>query len=410
VKKIIHILAHQPPYHYFRENKPPIHFDLPDHSYVGIWEYDIPNLFAYEIIKYTSEFKIEVWQPDYRADREYSHEFSCGVVKRQIRGRFGMKKIWINDPTFIFNKIESEIKNHSIVLHLHGLGYNLNEGIIERYPHIPKVINFHSRMTALPEENWRKWRKNIFANAIYFRRHRNLLGNSRIIFTYNNSYHSEKLKRYNPLKIKRIFTGVDFDFFIPASDREGLRSELNIRPNEKLFFMGSRFEPVKQIDKFIKIFKNISDGQRRDIILCIAGHGSKEYEGYLKNISEPLLSQGRIRFPGYLYAHDLRRYYQAADLFISCSLSEGGPTSVVKAIACETPVFCTRVNGVDDILDEYDAGIRVRPNDFNDWSQKLVGVAISEKIKLLDRETAKEYWNWPIVARKYIDIYHILFS
>src|SRR5213076_1301211 len=42
-------------------------------------------------------------------------------------------------------------------------------------------------------------------------------------------------------------------------------------------------------------------------------------------------------------------YYSAADVMVLCSDSEGSPTSVKEALACNLPVVCTNVGDVKDI-------------------------------------------------------------
>ena len=43
-------------------------------------------------------------------------------------------------------------------------------------------------------------------------------------------------------------------------------------------------------------------------------------------------------------------YYSAADAMILCSDSEGSPTSIKEAFACNTPVVCTRVGDIEESM------------------------------------------------------------
>jgi teichuronic acid biosynthesis glycosyltransferase TuaC len=51
-------------------------------------------------------------------------------------------------------------------------------------------------------------------------------------------------------------------------------------------------------------------------------------------------------------------YYSAADAMILCSDSEGSPTSVKEALACDLPVVSTNVGDVREIMDGI-AGVEI---------------------------------------------------
>jgi teichuronic acid biosynthesis glycosyltransferase TuaC len=59
---------------------------------------------------------------------------------------------------------------------------------------------------------------------------------------------------------------------------------------------------------------------------------------------------------------DMPWYYNAADVMILCSDSEGSPTSVKEALACNVPVVSTDVGDVRDILQGV-AGCEICPRD-----------------------------------------------
>ena len=184
------------------------------------------------------------------------------------------------------------------------------------------------------------------------------------------------------------------------------RKFFGINSETKVLSMASRFNSLKQIDRIINTLKKLD--QKYKFKLFIAGHGEEEYEKYLKDISLRLIEQGKLVFTGYLTGDKMLKLYQASDLFISASTSEGGPVSVMKALACEIPVMCTRVGGVDDILAEHNAGILVDPFEYNQWEKELIAVMEGKEVKILDREIARQYFHWPNIAKDFINIYRKL--
>lgn len=411
--KIAYIIQHPPAYEYIDQSeRPPVNWDTPEGSWVGIWENDIGDLFGREILKISNDFEYEIWRPDLRADKIYSHTFKSGVTHitfpANTSGFFiGCKRLKKISSPAMFEHIE-KLKNDKLILHLNTLGDILNQEIIRRFPAIPKVINFHGTASSIPAKEMFRVRKNILANITYLKFHLQLKKNNKIFFTYQNSRNIDSLAKYNCLGIDRIFTGVDFDH-LKKIDRAKAKAALGLKPETIVLFMASRLEEYKRIDRIIKILTGISKNGQYDFVLIIAGRGRKEYEQYLQQVAADLLKNDRVKFVGFKIGDDLLRLYQAADLFISAATQEGGPTSVIKACACETPVFCTRVGGVDDILAQYEAGFLVAKNNFKEWENKLEAVLGKQcESKILNRETAKELFHWPNAAGKYLNIYKIL--
>lgn len=411
--KVINILPKPPAYEYINQSeRSGINWDTPDGSWVGIWENDIPDLFGQEILKINGNIEYEIWRPDLRADKIYSHTFKSGVRHMSFPAKkkktlIGLKRReQISSPAML--ECLSKTADTKTILHLHTLGDYLDQEIVRRFCDLPKVINFHGTATSIPAKEMMRPRKNILANIAYFKHHRELLRSKKIYFTYQNSTNIEAFSKYGHLGIDRIFTGVDFNH-LKKGNKVQAKKEMDIDPGTTVFSMASRLVEYKRIDQMIKILTEIDKNDQYDFILILAGHGEKDYEEYLKRISADLLKKKKLKFPGYLVGDDLLRLYQASDLFISSAIQEGGPTSVIKAVACETPVFCTRVRGVDDILAQYNAGILVDRFDYKEWRTELIAFLEKRRsVNLMDRNKAKEMFHWPNAAKKYIKTYETL--
>ena len=96
--KIIHIMDHCPAYEeHDNLPRPEINWNTPHGEWVGIAGYDWPDLVGIEVLKIEPEIRYEVWQPDLRADRIYSHSFSNGLIHTLFpavlkKERSGLKK------------------------------------------------------------------------------------------------------------------------------------------------------------------------------------------------------------------------------------------------------------------------------------------------------------------------------
>jgi glycosyltransferase involved in cell wall biosynthesis len=411
--KVINILPHSPVYDCISTDwRPEICWDISNNSYVGFEGRDWADLIGNEVLKLENDIEYEVWQPDLRAAKIYSHQFENGLIHKlfpakEIKIFFGFKREnQISSPVMLdaLQRETGRINGKNVILHLNSIGYYLNRQVLSKFPSLPKLLQIHSKLS-LPSTGMKKLRKNILGNLNYLKWHRELQENRKIFYVYNNSILADGLSRYNKIGIERIILGCDFDYWV-SGDKDKAKELFNISPNTRVFSMASRLTELKQVDKVIKIFVDIDKNDRFDFKLLIAGYGQKEYVDYLKHISSELLNKNKILFTGYLQEEELLKLYQSSDLFISASTAEGGPVSVVKALACEIPVICTKVGGVDDILDKHKVGMLIPTYKYDLWYSHFIEILENrKKVPILERKIAKEIFDWKSIALKFIDIY-----
>jgi len=137
-------------------------------------------------------------------------------------------------------------------------------------------------------------------------------------------FKSENLKNYiKPLWNSSIVpNGVNIEKFQPT-DKSGARRELGIPEQDKIIlWIGNKTRTVKGFniaDKAVSIVKNKISGTQ---FLP------------LNNIDNTLLSL----------------YYNAADLFLLSSISEGSPNVIKEAMACNCPIVTTPVGDVAETI------------------------------------------------------------
>lgn len=121
-----------------------------------------------------------------------------------------------------------------------------------------------------------------------------------------------------------------------------------------------RLQDVKNHKMLIRAMVNIRKADPR-CVLRILGEGNKRPE--LEALLRELGLDKAVELPGQVDHTDLWREYDAADLFILPSLSEGTPKVVLEAMARGCPVIASSVGGVPTAVAHEERGLLFRSDD-----------------------------------------------
>ena len=411
--KIINILPHEPDYEFVGE-RPEVHWDTSDGQWVGIYRNEIPDKLGREVLQYTDDFEYEVWQPDYRADQVYSHRFEDdGLVHRLFPAHdesqyHGLKsRLVIHSPALI-EYLAKYSKENEVIINLNGNISALNARLIECAQDLPLLQTFRGTLY-LPKTMMYKLRWNILASFTYYQQHLALQKlMPRIDYvTYQNDLYQKELRELYQGPTAKLTSGCDFSFWQPQ-DQAASRQALDLPTGKTIFMTSSLLIPIKQVDKVIEVFKTLND--THDFMLIITGHGTEEYEAYLNTLAAPLLARDKVRFLGFVTGERLRHCYNSTDLFLNTSVSEGGPVSAMKAIACGIPVFSTRMGNVAERMQQNGSGILADIRAYDQWKTHFVAVIKGETVKKFDRQEAEEYYDWSKIATQFLKIYRNLYQ
>ena len=159
-------------------------------------------------------------------------------------------------------------------------------------------------------------------------------------------------------RIHVVYNGIDTTAFRPVSNTYLYRK--NIGYNKEHILIGSvcRLVKGKGLDFLIE---SIALLKQRGVnaILLIAGDGP--YKETLIDYCKDLNVWSNVRFFGYI--HNIQDFYNALDIFVLPTLSEGLGISILEAMAAGKPVIATRVGGVPEIVTNRYNGILIRPAD-----------------------------------------------
>lgn len=170
--------------------------------------------------------------------------------------------------------------------------------------------------------------------------------------------------------IEVIENGVEVERFQRHSDR-GLRAELQISEDAYVFVYVGRMAPEKNLWKLMAEFGLAAD-QNDNVYLLGVGGGSM-----LNEISEMAAELGlthRTRFVGPVDPELVPAYLAIGDAFVSASVSEVLPLTVIEALATGLPVLAIESPGMHDIVVSDVSGLLVSGSK-GSLAQAMVAVA-----------------------------------
>jgi len=200
-------------------------------------------------------------------------------------------------------------------------------------------------------------------------------------------------------KVSHVPNGVDLGCFQPVpEERDTQRVESEQIGSRKVLLAVGRLESVKAYDRLLQAFAMLDD----DCVLVFAGDGS--LRSSLQQQAGLLGVKERVLFLGALSRDDLAAWYRKASLLVISSHSEGWPTIIYEALACNTPVVAPDVGGIREILHSPELGVLLTDNAPLKLAEGIRGaLATCWRMDVLRDEAERN--SWDSIARQYVEIY-----
>lgn len=175
-------------------------------------------------------------------------------------------------------------------------------------------------------------------------------------------------------KVKTLRNGVDLELFRPLEDRIAVRQKLAV--GGICILSVGKLNEAKGHHLAIEALRYLPE----NVNLIVVGEGPFE-----KTLQQLVIDSGlvhRVRFVGRLNHNRLPQYYNAADLLVLASRSEGMANVLLESLACGTPVVATRIGGAPEVIDDEKVGELLD-------ERNAIAVAASIR-KLLQRRVERE--------------------
>ncbi|MBT2726263.1 N-acetyl-alpha-D-glucosaminyl L-malate synthase BshA [Bacillus sp. ISL-75] len=212
----------------------------------------------------------------------------------------------------------------------------------------------------------------------------------------------------NPDKqIETVYNFID-DRIYKKSDARALKSEFEIKEDEKVIIHVSNFRPVKRVQDVVKSFAKIASVMPAKLLLV--GDGP-EMTIICKLVREFGL-EDQVIFLG--KQESLEELYSISDLMLLLSEKESFGLVALEAMACGVPCVGTNVGGVPEVINHGMNGFICEVGDIDDISNKslaiLVDQALHQQFSKQSVETAKTKFKADQIVEQYEQIYFNLLN
>jgi len=173
-----------------------------------------------------------------------------------------------------------------------------------------------------------------------------------------------------------------FGSFKPSLDRETLRKTWGCGVSDTVVLSIGRAEPVKGWDILIRAFAKIAPKAPKATLVLVgsyAANAEKQFYASLLDVVKQNRLETKVVFHGYM--RDVQSAYQAADIFVLPSRSEGCSSAPVEALEARVPCIATRVGHAAEVIQHGVNGFLVQRCDVNDMAEALLQLTQSEKLR-----------------------------
>ncbi|MGC8787518.1 MAG: glycosyltransferase family 4 protein, partial [Anaerolineae bacterium] len=155
-----------------------------------------------------------------------------------------------------------------------------------------------------------------------------------------------------------IYEGVDTHYHPISSEEAAQTASRYGLPKRYILFVGS-VEERKNLRRLLQACARLWQGSEVCPLVVVGPHKWK-YRRILQTVEELGISK-RVIFTGYVPDEALPALYSGADLFVFPSLYEGFGLPPLEAMACGTPVVCSKASSLPEVVG--DAALMVDPYD-----------------------------------------------
>ena len=177
--------------------------------------------------------------------------------------------------------------------------------------------------------------------------------------------------------IEVVPNGVDLKRFRSAKPLS--RADFGFSETDILLVYAGRIAPEKNLEFLLQSFRGVSQ-VIPNVHLLIIGGGQKEHEDAITGLPEKLGIQDRVRLFGMIPYDELPSHLAMCDAFVTASVTEVHPLSVIEGMATGLPVMGIDSPGVGDSVTDGETGL-LATDDIASFTAKLTQLCLNKSLR-----------------------------
>jgi 1,2-diacylglycerol 3-alpha-glucosyltransferase len=187
-------------------------------------------------------------------------------------------------------------------------------------------------------------------------------------------------------RIEIIPNGVKLQSFYQAQPLS--RAEFGFKESDILLVYAGRIAPEKNLIFLLQSFAGVAQALD-DVYLLILGSGQKQFEDETKQLAAELNLNQRVCFTGMIPYDKLPSYLAMCDAFITASVTEVHPLSVIEGMASGLPVIGINSPGVGDTVEDGKTGF-LAMQDLASFTAKLTRLCLDASLRKQMGQAARQ--------------------
>lgn len=177
--------------------------------------------------------------------------------------------------------------------------------------------------------------------------------------------------------VEVVPNGVDLKPFMQPADPYPL-PDFQIDPQDVVMIYTGRLGPEKNLPFLLKAFNGVAQAYEH-VRLLLVGDGPMRED--LQERVQQFGLQERVYFTGMIAYQDMPRYLALADAFVTASVTEVHPLSVIEAMAASLPVLGIQSPGVGDTVEDGQSGFIVPHEDLASFTAKMIRLSTDHELR-----------------------------
>jgi glycosyltransferase involved in cell wall biosynthesis len=194
-------------------------------------------------------------------------------------------------------------------------------------------------------------------------------------------------------KIAVVPNGVELERYLDAQPL--VRADFGFQSDDVLFIYVGRLGPEKNLDFLLRAFNAVADSFDR-VRLLILGDGPARAD--IEALASSLGLSARVRFEGMVPYDKLPAYLAMCDAFVTASVTEVHPLSVIEAMGAGLPVIGIHSPGVGDTVIDGETGF-LADEDTASFAVKMTRLVLEHDLRKRMGVAAREESTSYAIAR-----------